>query len=322
MHSYAHVLSFCLDHPWAITRPMLETIASVLARRVAGRELSAEDMQSAIANRRNLPQPTGGGGAVAIIPVHGVLFPRANMMTEMSGATSYDALTAMIREAAKTESVTNIVLDIDSPGGSVAGCTELAAEILKARKRKPITAVANYTMASAAYWLGACATEIVAAPSARVGSVGVFAIHDDLSKALEAEGINRTYITAGKHKADDNETQPLEGEAAARWQRMVNDALALFHGDVAKGRGVSIEDVRTKFGEGAVMTAEDARAAGMVDRIGTLDETVRRLASGEKPAMAAQNETPALVAGRKRDSVFRAIADYDLCELELSTRRK
>lgn len=317
MRSYEHLVSFALDHPWAVTRPMLETIASVLARRIAGRELSAEELQAAIANRRNLPQPGAGGGAVAIIPVHGVLFPRANLMTDTSGATSFESLGAMIREAVKTESITNIVLDIDSPGGSVAGATELAAEILKARRKKPITAVANFTMASAAYWIGACATEVVAAPSAKVGSVGIYAVHDDLSKALELEGVNRTYVTAGRFKADDNETKPLDGEAAARWKRMVDDALAQFHSDLAKGRGLPMDVVRSKFGEGAVMTAADALAAGMVDRVGTLDDTVRRLASGDVPALAAESETPALTAGRVPDRLWRAQIDYALLETDL-----
>ena len=315
MRSYEHLLSFCVEHPWALTKPMVETIAGILARRVAGHTESAEDIQAAIANRQRLPQP--GGGAVAIIPVYGVLAPRANMMTETSGMASYDVLAAQLREVVKTESIATIVLDVDSPGGSVAGATEFAKEVLKARSKKPVVAVAQYTMASAAYWIASCATEIVAAPSAKVGSVGVFAIHDDLSKALENEGINRTYIRAGKFKADDNETQPLDGEAAARWQRMVDDALATFHADVAKGRGVAIDAVRTGFGQGAVMSADDALAAGMIDRIATLDDTVKRLAAGDKSSMAAHDDTPAVIAGRVPDRLWRAQAEYALLETEL-----
>ncbi|HXG56684.1 MAG TPA: S49 family peptidase [Vicinamibacterales bacterium] len=313
---YEHLLSFCLSHPWAVEPQMLATIARVLGQRIAGHRMRAEDLSAAIASRRALPQPAAG--AVAVIPMYGVLAPRANLLTETSGMTSYDVLAAQVREMVKTDSIKTIVLDVDSPGGSVAGATELVREIIAARAKKPIVAVAQYTMASAAYWVASAATEIVAAPSAQIGSIGVFTIHEDLSKALEAEGITRTYITAGKYKVDSNETQPLAGDAKARLQRMCDDSLALFHADIAKGRGVAIDKVRADFGEGAVLSASEALSAGMVDRIATLDETVRRVSTGSwsRGAAAAVSE-PALVEGvpdrlRRAREVEHALLEMNL----------
>src|SRR5688500_11524467 len=97
------------------------------------------------------------------------------------------------------------------------------------------------------------ATEVVASASALVGSVGVYAIHEDLSKALEELGIKRTYIHAGRNKVLGNETEPLSDEARAEWQKRIDDHYGRMTSDISKGRGVSLEDVRSKYGEGSVL---------------------------------------------------------------------
>jgi signal peptide peptidase SppA len=274
-HRHEHVLSFALEHPWAITRPMLSLIAQILGRRLSGQEPDPAEIQAALVNRKNLPQP--GGGAVAIIPMYGVIAPRANLMSQMSGGTTFETLSLQLREAMGNKAVKTIVFDVDSPGGNVAGATEFAREVMKARAKKAIIAVAQYQMCSAAYWTMAGATYIYAAPSARVGSIGVFTIHEDLSKALEMEGINLTYISAGKYKVDGNETQPLSKESLARIQAKVNEPYERFLGDVSKGRGVSLADVRAGYGQGDSVSAADALTLGMIDKIATLDDTLASL---------------------------------------------
>lgn len=275
MRTYGHVLAAALEHPWAITAPMLQTVATVLARRIAGGEATAADLeavQAARLKREDLPQPKGG--AVAVIPVYGVLAPRANLLTDISGGTSYERLTSAIQEALSNEAVSAIVLDVDSPGGSVAGATELARYLVKAREQKPIIAQAQYQMCSAAYWLASACTAIHAAPSALVGSIGVLAIHDDLSAALEREGIKRTFIFEGAHKVDGNSAQPLSAEALADIQSHLARHYAQFHADIAVGRGVSVAEVKKSYGDGRVFGADGALAAGMVDKVATLTETV------------------------------------------------
>jgi signal peptide peptidase SppA len=300
---YAHVMSALLEHPWAITRQMLSTIASVMGRRIAGHGPNAEDIHAALVNRKNLPQPEAGG-SVAVIPVYGVLAPRAGMMTEMSGGTSFEALTAQLREAMGSSAIASIVFDVDSPGGSVAGATEFAREIMAARQKKPIIAQAQYTMCSAAYWLAAACTEIVASPSSTIGSVGVYTIHDDLSEALKAEGITRTYISAGKFKTEGNEAEPLSDGARERMAAVVARAYDQFVGDISKGRGVALEDVRSGFGQGAAVGAEEAKSLGMIDSIATLDHTVARLVKGTDTRRAA--------ARAERAQVERALVGLSL----------
>ena len=272
---YAHVLSFCVSHPWAIDLEMLPIIAGILARHIAGVDSRAE-IDAALVNRASLPQPKAG--SVAIIPVYGVIAPRMNLFSEMSGGTTFEKLSRQLRAAMADETVKTIVLDINSPGGSVAGNPEFAAEVLAARHIKPILAQAQFTMGSAAYHLGAAATKVYAAPSARVGSIGVYGIHDDLSAALEKLGVKRRYLSAGEGKVDGNETGPLSPEAEARLQKAIDEAFAQFVGNVVHGRGKGMTPERvTKDWKAHVYGAEEALSLGMIDGIATLDQTITRV---------------------------------------------
>src|SRR5207302_11309430 len=112
--------------------------------------------------------------------------------------------------------VSAVVLDTDCPGGSAAGTPELASKIRAARGKKPIIAVANALMASAAYWIASAADEIVATPSADVGSVGGYQAHLDQSQALEKEGLKVTFIQEPALKTAGNPYEPLRSAARQR----------------------------------------------------------------------------------------------------------
>jgi signal peptide peptidase SppA len=299
-HSYAHVLALAFE-PWNLTPPMLSVVATVLARHIALDEtpsaaLAAEHdaaVVAALANRKNLPQPRLGN--VAIIPVYGVMAPRATEFGDASNVTSYDRLAKQIRKAAEDKGVRNIVLDVDSPGGSVAGNQELAAEIMRTRTKKPIIAHANFLMASAAYQLASAATEIVAAPSAQIGGIGTYSIHNDLSAALAQLGIKRTYISAGAGKVDGNETEPLSDAALGRRQKSVNTAYNAFVDTVVHGRGSGTTADKVRDGwQAHVYGADEAKEIGMIDRVATFDHTIERLLdpgdSADRAALAALNE--------------------------------
>jgi signal peptide peptidase SppA len=272
-HAYDHLIAFALEQPWALTEEMRRVIAGVLARRMVGQDGDPDQIAAAV-KMRKVTEPTAGNG-VAVIPVYGVIAPRMNLMTEMSGGTSYDLLTSQLHEAVATNPKA-IVFDVDSPGGNVAGATEFAREVLKARTRVPIIAQANHLMASAAFWLGACATEVIASPSSLVGSIGVYTIYQDMSAALEQLGIKREVIAAGKFKGEGVDGGALTDDARAHRQSIVDGYYGKFVGDVAKGRGVTVEVVTARYGQGRVVAAGEALAAGMVDRIATLSETVSR----------------------------------------------
>jgi len=283
---YEHIIQAVQALPWAILPEKLAVIREILALRANGQRLTPEEIRAeleAARAQRGERQIVTGGTAIAVIPVVGTLIPRGNMLMEASGAVSVQQLTARFRAALNDPEVGSIVLDVDSPGGQVGGIEELATEIYQARGQKSIVAVANGLAASAAYWLTSAASELVVTPSGEVGSIGVFAIHEDYSAMLDKVGVKVSLISAGKYKTEGNPFEPLGEEAQAAVQGMVNDYYDMFTRAVARGRGVSQADVIAGFGEGRVVMAEQAVRLGMADRVATIDEVIGGLQKPPQP---------------------------------------
>lgn len=274
---YAHILTAFFGSPWAIAEDKYQQIRALLLERASGRAATEADIVAAVGQRRQ------GGysvvGKTAVIPIMGVIAPRVGQLEESSGGIGADAIGQQIDAAAADKTVSKIVLQIDSPGGSVYGVQELAAKIRSARDQKKVVAVADHVAASAAYWLGSQASEFYVSPSGQVGSIGVIAEHVDESARDERKGIKTTLIKAGEFKQEGHPSQPLSAEALAAVQTTINTYYESFLGDVAKGRGVTVANVRENYGKGRMMTAGDAKAAGMVDGIATFETVMRRLGS-------------------------------------------
>lgn len=275
MTNRTHVLQAFIESPWAILPSKLVVLGEIVFRHVNGEKLTQEEIEARIhgasrpADRRVQ--------SVAVLPLFGTIFPRANMMTDISGATSAERFGAQFTELVNDPSVGAIVLDVNSPGGQINGIPELSTRIYESRGKKPIVAVSNHEMASAAYWIASAADEIVAAPSSGVGSIGVFSVHQDISKQLESEGVSLTLIKAGKYKAEANPYGPLNEEARSYIQNRVDDAYNWFVEAVARNRSVKTSTVRDGFGEGRMVTAEQAVSLGMADRVGTLEGVINEL---------------------------------------------
>jgi signal peptide peptidase SppA len=286
---YPRIVQFVTETPWSILPSKLHAITEMVALHVRGEELTDEEIQARIGAgpaRRNASKSEG----VAVIPIYGVITPKADLMTDMSGGTSIDRLQQSFRAAVADPNVSAIVLDIDSPGGSVSMLTEMAAEIRAARSVKPIVAVANTMAASAAYQFASQASELVVTPSGSVGSIGTIAAHDDISEMLANEGVKTTVVTSSKFKGEMSPFQPLSDEAKAQLQKTVDAHGRQFELDVARGRGVPVATVRSDFGQGRMLMAKDAVAAGMADRVDTLDNVIAdRLASDKTPGRKLAN---------------------------------
>lgn len=284
MNNYHNILSAVYNKPWAILPDKFAHIDNVLQLRLKGAmpidaDAFKAEFEAAAARRETR---SAGGGAVAVIPIVGTIMHRAGAF-EASGGISVQTIQKQITTALGNSAVGSIVFDVDSPGGSVDGVPELAEFIRANRGDKPMIGVANTLMASAAFWIGAQFDELVASPSAEVGSIGVMAQHIDQSALNEAMGIKVTTITNGSspNKATGNPHAPLEGDALDEIQGLVDSFAEMFEKAVAKGRGVSVSKVQSNFGGGSIFNAEDAKANGLVDRIGTLDETIARMASSK-----------------------------------------
>ena len=128
-----------------------------------------------------------------------------------------------------------------------------------------------------------------------VGSIGVYTLHQDVSKAIDAAGLKFTFISAGKYKVEGNSFQPLTDEAAKASQANVDSYYGNFTSDVARGRGVPVDQVRNGFGQGRVVKDYDAMRAKMADRIGTLDATIKGLMA-RKPSPGGGSANAAVAA--------------------------
>jgi capsid assembly protease len=278
------LLSEFLSTPWALMPERLKAMAGVIHRWSAGEPPADEVIFQVNADRlvretRKQFASSSSGTGIAVLPLYGVVTQRGNMVDDISGpgSTSTQQFTSALRQVLADDSVGQILIDIDSPGGSVYGVSELASEIVKARSQKPVIAVANSLAASAAYWIGCSASEFYVTPGGEVGSIGVWQAHFDYSKALEEEGVKPTLISAGKYKVEGNPYVPLVAEAQAFMQSRVDDYYNAFVKGVAKGRGVSVNDVRSGMGEGRVLGADAALAQKMVDGIATFDEVLAKM---------------------------------------------
>ena len=280
------LISEFLATPWAMMPDRLQTITGVLSRWASGETATHDVMVKVNADRvvrdtRKQMTAANAGNGIAVLPLYGVVTQRGNMVDDISGpgSTSTQQFAAALREAIADPAVGQILIDIDSPGGSVYGVSELAAEILKSRGEKPITAIANSLAASAAYWIGSAANELFVTPGGEVGSIGVWQAHFDYSKALAEDGIKPTLISAGKFKVEGNPYSALDEEALGFMQSRVDEYYAAFVKGVAKGRGVGVEQVRTGMGEGRVLGADTAVAQGMVDGVATFDQVIAKMRS-------------------------------------------
>ncbi len=299
----SYVLRAFIETPWAILPHRLAVLEEIVIRHVAGEKLDAEEVETRIHGAKRPAERRVG--SVAVLPLFGTIFPRANMMTDVSGATSAEQFGNQFMELVKDPEIGAIVLDVNSPGGNVLGIDEVSQKIYKARGQKPVIAVANHLMASAAYWIGTAADEIVISPSGEVGSIGVFSVHEDISKALEQDGIKLTLISKGKYKVEGNPYEPLGTEAQAAIQERVSEYYDAFIKSVARNRGVKPAQVRNGFGEGRVVGARQAIDLFMADRVGTLEETINRLlmpGPGAVTAGQAEEAAPVLDEGMQREA--------------------
>lgn len=290
---YGHILRAVGETPWALLPSKLQAIVDLLALRASGLRLSEDEIRERIGPRAATSVPSTRNGAVAILPLYGVISQRMDMFSASSGGTSTERFGQAFQQAVDDPAVAAIVLDVDSPGGSAFGVEELARQIHDARGSKPIVAVVNSLCASAAYWLASQADETVTTPGGLTGSIGVYTVHEDLSKAAEMAGVKTTYVSAGKYKVETQPFQPLSEEARAGMQNMVDDCYSMFLSAVARGRGVPVDEVRNGYGQGRVLPAKQAQRAGLVDRIATLDQTVRRLSHA--PSRARMQQRAALM---------------------------
>lgn len=290
---------------WAITPAYLDKIDAILTAHFSGEKLDLAAIEAAMGRElKNEKKPYEVVDGVAVIPVVGAVGKRMNMFMRISGGVSTELLQSDIAEALDDPEVEAIVLNIDSPGGTVDGTMELADWLRAQRGQKPIYAYADGLIASAAYWIGSSADKVFGYSTANVGSIGVVVTHYDRSKQDERNGVVRKMITAGKYKRIAADNAPLSEDGEAYLQDMVDGVYSLFVDGVAASRGVDVATVLADMADGRVFLAGEALKRGMLDGIATLDETI----NAARAAAQSQQEDKYMDARQVREKYPEAAA--------------
>lgn len=275
------LLDHLQDKAWAMRPSKLEEINAFLNSRLNSVEMLEArpdpidpriDLRAEMVGRsgNKADQSYQVKDRTAIIPVFGVIEKRMNLMSNISGGTSCELIQRDIAAALKDSAVDSILLDVESPGGSVDGPKALADFIFESRGKKPIVAYANGMMCSAAYWIASACDAIVANDTAIVGSIGVAMTHHETSAQDATRGIKRTEIYAGKYKRIASSTKPLTEDGQAYLQSMVDTYYGLFIDAISRNRSVS-EEKALSMADGREFIGNQALEAGLVDSIGSMD---------------------------------------------------
>ena len=272
MSKFSHLSSLVFNKPLMVTQDYAETIAVVLSDRlnldVEGLQIKsdAKDQREAITSK-----------GVAVIPIVGSMSHRSTGIEAMSGMTSYSTLQKQFDAAFNDPNVGSILMDIDSPGGSVAGAFDFRDYLMSKKGTKPVYALARDAMCSAAYLIGSTADKVYATQTARVGSIGVMAMHTDASGKMEKEGLKPTFISAGKFKTAGNPYEKLEGEKLKYLQDSVDESYDMFINAVADARGIDKKVIRDT--EARVYGGKKAVEIGLADGIRTYESVLAEMSA-------------------------------------------
>ena len=212
---------------------------------------------------------------VAVIPVSGVLLPGESPGWWWSGATFYEDINVAFQQAIDEPSIKATVLLVDSPGGTVAGCFDLADRIYEGRGAKPIVAIVNESAYSAAYALASSADTIIVPRTGGVGSIGVVGMHVDITGALEQAGIKVTTFQFGDQKTDSYPTTTMSEEAAKRFQADIDAMGELFVATVARNRDIPADRVRAT--QAGTFLGQRGVDAGLADAVMGAEAAFREL---------------------------------------------
>lgn len=263
-----------------LTQPlaMLPTAIPAFIQRFANLRARCEAMPEnlSIGDFVNQRRDYNVSDGIATIHVNDVLAQNTTGIDRMLGMTDYGQVTSELDKAMNDPNVRAVVLDISSPGGSAIGAPEAAQAVRDGRQTKPVIAYIGEIGASAAYYLAAGASAIVAQASGMVGSIGTRIEFLDFGNALAAMGITPHIFTPAASDLKAAGT-PMRAPTAAEtnwFQSHIESINDAFTGFVkANRKKVGMESMR-----GQVFTGEQALQNGLVDFTGNMT-TARKLAT-------------------------------------------
>jgi len=211
---------------------------------------------------------------IGVVAIEGPILRKADLFAKMFyGATSSEEIGDALQEISGRDDIKAVLLNIDSPGGTVAGTPELANAVSALDKKKPVYAFSSGLMCSAAYWVASQARAIYATPSAQVGSIGVVQAVVDNSAALDRAGIKVEVFSVGKYKAMGAPGTPLTDDQRELISANLAEIASEFHSAVlARGRAIPVEAM-----EGQTFSGKQAQRHNLAGMVPDRAEATRRL---------------------------------------------
>lgn len=273
-----HLAQKLFNTPLAIHPQKAEVIVSSLTERLGITQIRSammEDDDGYFSRKARKDSGYDVLEGIAIIPVYGTLVQKLGTLRPYSGMTGYDGIRRVFLTAVNDPEVKGICLDIDSPGGEVAGCFDLVDLIYAERGKKPIHAILSENAFSAAYAIASAADKIYVPRTGGVGSVGVIVIHCDWSQRIKDDGLKVSIITYGNRKAESNPYVALSDEAQAAIQHDVDEMGRLFVSTVSRNRGLSETVIRNT--QAACYLAAEGVQMGLADVVASPDVAFKEL---------------------------------------------
>jgi len=259
------IIQKVFSEPWLIMPQAHEAIQQSLLNHMldpkafAGLEEKSEEA----------PNLSAGSG-VAYVQLYGVVGKHLSGIEMACGGCSLDKVSSELLAAANDPTIDKILLDVDSPGGTITGVPELAHLIREIKANKPIYAFTERMMGSAAMWIASACTNIIATPSSKVGSIGAYLAMVDNSAKMEKDGTKLLLFEAGAHKAIGLRP-PTEEETG-----MMQDRVEAIHEEFKSSILIERPSVIDSTMQGLIYSGIEAESLGLVDAIVmSFDEALR-----------------------------------------------
>lgn len=285
-----NIIKHIMSQKWLMEPDELSKLVAITTREYS----NVEEALDKISEREGFSVSNNLTGNVGVIDFFGTSFRRANLFTETSGCTDLQSIGEQLRSMVKDSNIKSIIINFDSPGGEVAGVSELGSLIKELSSVKPIIAHVSDMAASAAYWLASQTNFINMSPTATVGSIGVICT----VYVQEGEASPKTFVSAN---APLKRMGPNDEGFDEKMQSTVDDLEQLFLEAVASGRNTTVESVINNFGNGDTFFAKKAIDLGMADKIGSLDNLINML-NDNKFDMLQNGNTSSIIIQANADN--------------------
>jgi signal peptide peptidase SppA len=276
--NYSHIAQMAFNVPLLATAQLADTVTSFLQNKIAGSVIdhieSGQQMSAGVATSIELGGPENSA-SLMIIPVHGILVPRRFAIEACEEVMSYELLRTQISKGLNDDSVSEIVLDLNSGGGNAQGAFEVAEFIYQSRSIKPIRCVVNFNAFSGAYLIAAACSEIIVSDTSGVGSIGVYSKRLDLTKFYEDQGVKIHTFYRGDRKIDFHPDTELSEEERENIDKKMESTYQKFVNAVAKYRDMTVEAVIAT--QADCFEGQQGIELGLADRMASPQDAINQI---------------------------------------------